>query len=1239
MDYISKSSETIGDTNMTILGKSNDIYTNLWFKGSSAAVLEACMDKLYVNTINDLPFPPPSSTGGEYPMLVYDPAGVANDKPIFNDINTLMAQIVVNQALGLITTIVFITDTDDIVLSSTLNFKNCILMASAFEHNVVIPDGCFVRNPLELKNISLDIRHGGQLLYNDSTMANHYFSNVISVCNDLVANEPRISFITDSSIIFKDCWINMNDNTPQYRSIHCQQGTIQSTYAYNTAIRNAFYFDATGQNFFDWYFDSMTRILGVIADYKVVPNVNNVNINLINRSELTAYDDTRVPPILVADNVQDAIDKIKVKGVQLSTRVFVDSTITATSPPVYKTLAETVALTVASPHLSYEVVIMSPLTIDSVIDYAGTGTTVTGGTADQVHLTFNSNGVINNVKEFNNFLMVFDATANATSVFNNTSKIYKFSDCKLVGGINKAVTVFIMFGYGELMTFQRCSLPPVLGVNKQWVAYTINGGNMTIVLDNTPLPETAEFTFNNTGTAATLNVYVIGLQTTKSSIAANCLSYMGSTINTVNYDMLGNIANVNITAPNASNALMYDVGTSKWVNRKPVLVDNADVTLPSVADGMALTYSLAATNTFTATHTSEEACSYQFYWSASPPDPTPIVPAGHIMFLDIFGAYTKKANLATTVHISFYNANTQNIYSSDYLNDINVGGNKFGLLIRGIIDQQLYLDASITSTVEDAINDQWIVTILNGTTNTEDFTVEGGICVKLKNYPYLDKQLDVNITAPSDGQLLAYNLGDQAWENIPPPVSATTLASLTDVSLASFDSLAYLAFNSSFLSTYTDISHQWRPVDIISSPFSWDANTGGGILGIKNGVFNSPAYNGAPSMNWTDNVGHASFDLGSTFSLASSFTFYMVYYKPTNVQGYARLLHFGDNPNFIDDFISPTQLVLLQNSYTDIKVQYRQDLNPSDLSFTPTFPYASFVNNGLNIMILRYDNATTTLSVSINGVYYTITNDFSPVNFRYFGFCGGVTGNFENTPSPGWSLNNNILECGFGNYMNDVTAGSMYSSLSSFYNDLANFGTANNSVLKYNSTTLLWGADADNDHTHTLNASLTDVVVAPSAGDVLAWNGVEWVNRNLSGFVAMSTGDVVIATGLGNIDIPVIALPYSSDWTAELDGITLTYTGTIPRRFVFDVRVVFQNTGSVASSMTCDIQMKPPLSTYVGYGIATNSFAASAYGNDTFSMIHPTDNFTSGTQVKFTAMGLSDQMTIKTFKVQCYAIN
>ena len=81
-------------------------------------------------------------------------------------------------------------------------------------------------------------------------------------------------------------------------------------------------------------------------------------------------------------------------------------------------------------------------------------------------------------------------------------------------------------------------------------------------------------------------------------------------------------------------------------------------------------------------------------------------------------------------YISFTSANGANIQVCQYLQGITVGGGKLLVHIRSITNENVYLRAFITNTIEDDINNVWQVQV-NPQTISTIFSDQMGVAVSI----------------------------------------------------------------------------------------------------------------------------------------------------------------------------------------------------------------------------------------------------------------------------------------------------------------------------------------------------------------------------------------------------------------------------------------------------------------------------------------------------------------------------
>ena len=131
------------------------------------------------------------------------------------------------------------------------------------------------------------------------------------------------------------------------------------------------------------------------------------------------------------------------------------------------------------------------------------------------------------------------------------------------------------------------------------------------------------------------------------------------------------------------------------------------------------------------------------------------------MFLNSSLSVTNDSSQTSYAYISFTTANGANIQTCQYLQGITVGGGKLLVQIRSITNENIYLRAFITNTIEDDINNVWQVQV-NPQTISTIFSDQMGVAVSIQQYPFLGSLVDVNPTNKSDSKILMWdqNEGD-----------------------------------------------------------------------------------------------------------------------------------------------------------------------------------------------------------------------------------------------------------------------------------------------------------------------------------------------------------------------------------------------------------------------------------------------------------------------------------------------
>lgn len=477
-------------------------------------------------------------------------------------------------------------------------------------------------------------------------------------------------------------------------------------------------------------------------------------------------------------------------GITEYSTLFVNSLIPASAPPVYKTFTELATVVMNNPTISYDVKLMTDVTVSGLVEF--TDTTRLIGVGENRRIIINDNGIINGVSEFIGIRFEINATVIPANVFNNAIPKYTFTNCTFADGGTKNIPVFILLG-GELI-FNNCTLLGFLGPNKNFIANTI--GLLDVTFTNTTLPQAPVCTFAFTDPTIG-NVNIKGASTDKLAIRQNCLGNYRVNI----YHYLEDHTDVIISNPETTHTLMYDAGDGNWKNRKIATTDVSDINVNAVtlSGAMGLTYD-AGNNQWTNNYTSESATVYTFFYDPSG-EPITQVPQGQVAFLN-FGNQTVDNTISTAkVWVSYLNQSGVNLKGTGFLEGINRPGNKYQILVKYLLDSGEYLRANIIDSVENDLLGQWELLV---TTPSVFITFADGnaIAISIEHYPLLEKLLDVGIANPVSGQVLQWDGslwtnassgggGSVAWNDVtdkpttfPPEAHQHVLADISDFSVA-----------------------------------------------------------------------------------------------------------------------------------------------------------------------------------------------------------------------------------------------------------------------------------------------------------------------------------------------------------------------------------------------------------------------------------------------------------------------
>lgn len=772
-------------------------------------------------------------------------------------------------------------------------------------------------------------------------------------------------------------------------------------------------------------------------------------------------------------------------GITEYSTLFVNGSIQASAPPVYKTLAEVATVVLNNTSVAYDVKLLSDVTVTGLVIFRDTTRLI--GVGENRRIYIGDNGLINDVSEYVNIRFEINSTVTPANLFNNQIPAFSFTDCIFADNAGtKNVAVFMLL-HGSL-NFRGCTFLGFTGPNKDFV--TATNGLLDVVLENTILPESPVCLFKFTDPTIG-NMNSVGTGASRVSITENS----SGNYRIVFYQDLEDHSNVLITNPETTHALMYDGQDSNWKNRKIAMSDIA--TVNNLSSAMTLTYD-AGNSEWKNNYTSESSTIYTLYTDNEVPNPLK-VPQGQVMFLNNSNVPVGTVTDAVKVFVSFYNQSGVNLYGTGYLEGITQGSSKYNILVKSLIDSGEYLRAYIVNSVENAILEQWELDI-SVPSSTSVFTLDMAVAVSIEHYPLLEKQLDVAFVqpiAPSD--MIKWN--GSAWVNVPfAHTHNLTNDIIPDSSV--YDLTAFNLYNADLLAVVASMNHQWIPPDC--DAVNWPDSIGAGTYSNKYSVTRTDSYYSVPSVGFGQLGGHVSFNTQTNIDFSQGVTLYMVYHDCDlmNYQQDLRLLHGAVDPNFTLEFSFPTNFCLFGNSRPGEEIfqfAYSDIIGSLVIhNFTPPFTFTEGFNKNLNIMIIRYDPNTTTLSVDINGApKKIIVHNFNSISCPYWGVSGLET--LDGQPAINASFMPNLLEFGSAGYIDDPTTALMYNTISSYYsslgypanNTVATFQTSDNKIhmlpVSYNNLTDVPADFVPSAHQHVV-ADITDLAVE-SDGTTIKGNG------------------------------------------------------------------------------------------------------------------------------------------------------
>ena len=165
--------------------------------------------------------------------------------------------------------------------------------------------------------------------------------------------------------------------------------------------------------------------------------------------------------------------------------ITVDSDIAQTAPPIYKTLAETVAVVTANPTIKYTIQIKKSDPITSLIAFPPANPPIITGINTEsyqfgklVPLEFSgANCIINDVEMFKSLQLNFNNTTNTFNLFNNSNNIHEFQNCE-INGADTGNAVFVLFSNNASIRFEHCDFTILNGAPRQLIIF--EGGSLLL---------------------------------------------------------------------------------------------------------------------------------------------------------------------------------------------------------------------------------------------------------------------------------------------------------------------------------------------------------------------------------------------------------------------------------------------------------------------------------------------------------------------------------------------------------------------------------------------------------------------------------------------------------------------------------------------------------------------------------------------------------------------------------------
>ena len=346
------------------------------------------------------------------------------------------------------------------------------------------PQCWFIPSDIRINLYLFDISEVTNVFYSSGgELGNAFVSAYCDDTSNIIIGDSSTTFVvTTKDLISNAININYNDSlvTPPL-GVTNVQNAIDSL-KQPEALVNVTYNDSETPH------TSATNVQDAIDSAKQALNASGV-----------AYNDTYINPPLHSSNVQGAIDALKIypNYIESVKTITVDNTIGSSSYPVFKTLAETVAVVTSNAGYKYKIEINSAETLNSnVYDYGvpmypmwsgSFETTIQGGLLHEITLTTGCQ--ITNVDNYSYLCFNFQGAPNA-NIFVNDNTIYEFKYCLFQGD---QTTTLMPNVIGGTFIFTNCTF----GIFSNSYVFATITQNSNIIFNNVYVQTNLRFNIQN----------------------------------------------------------------------------------------------------------------------------------------------------------------------------------------------------------------------------------------------------------------------------------------------------------------------------------------------------------------------------------------------------------------------------------------------------------------------------------------------------------------------------------------------------------------------------------------------------------------------------------------------------------------------------------------------------------------------------------------------------------------------